>query len=262
VLLALLAVSVVEPLAQVVSIAFGDQTVEARVVDTRAGRAAALDAYVKRTKVEPFVLCWPRDRFHHYENADRATSFDIVFITLKGDVVDVRSLKAQSRALMTSKAEAAYALFLPLGGGQKLGAKAEVTPPRTPEDLPEIKFGDKTLFVEVAATKAARERGYMHRSAISEGEGMLFLFDRDDRWPFWMKNTDVALSAAWGTADGMIVTLVREMKPNTTDRHTARSPARWGLETPRGWFERNGIKAGDTAAFSDAIKAVVVEPHR
>ena len=42
---------------------------------------------------------------------------------------------------------------------------------------------------EVARTSEERSLGLMHRKKLPDGEGMLFVFEKDDVLSFWMKNT-------------------------------------------------------------------------
>jgi len=112
-------------------------------------------------------------------------------------------------------------------------------------DLPRTKLsaGMYLIDTQVAATPAQREIGLMHRSAMPQGEGMLFVFERPGEQCFWMKNTLLPLTAAFVADDGTIVNL-EDMKPQTLDSHCSKKPVRYVLEMNQGWFEKKGIKAG------------------
>jgi uncharacterized membrane protein (UPF0127 family) len=105
------------------------------------------------------------------------------------------------------------------------------------------------ILAEVARTAAERETGLMFRRSLAEGEGMLFVFERDQTLSFWMKNTLIPLSIAYISYNGRILE-IHDMEPqNLTPVRSGRS-ARYALEVPRGWFERTGVKPGDTLALS------------
>jgi uncharacterized membrane protein (UPF0127 family) len=88
----------------------------------------------------------------------------------------------------------------------------------------------------------------MNRKTLEDGRGMLFIFDRDQIMSFWMKNTLIPLSIAFISKDGRILE-IRDMEPlNETPVRSSRS-ARYALEAPQGWFDRAGIKAGDTVTL-------------
>jgi len=101
-----------------------------------------------------------------------------------------------------------------------------------------------TLRAEIAATDRDRAQGLMHRTEVPAGEGMLFVFDRDQTLSFWMKNTLVALSIAFIAADGRILEIHALQPGSLTPVQSGRS-ARYALEVPRGWFELVGVGVGD-----------------
>jgi uncharacterized membrane protein (UPF0127 family) len=84
----------------------------------------------------------------------------------------------------------------------------------------------------------------MNRASLPDGEGMLFIFEREQIVSFWMKDTLIPLSIAFVRTDGRI-TEIRDMKAlDVTAVRSARS-VRYALEVPQGWFARAGIDAGD-----------------
>lgn len=97
---------------------------------------------------------------------------------------------------------------------------------------------------EIAMTDAERARGFMHRTRINDGEGMLFVFEADQKPAFWMKNTEVPLSIAFIRADGRIAE-IRDLSPHSLDPVQSERFVRYALEVPRGWFGRAGISVGD-----------------
>jgi uncharacterized membrane protein (UPF0127 family) len=98
---------------------------------------------------------------------------------------------------------------------------------------------------EIAVTPEERTKGLMFRKKLKDGEGMLFIFDRDDVLSFWMKDTYVPLSIAFISYNGKIID-IKDMHPlNTSSVKSSRS-ARYALEAPQGWFLRAGVKEGDT----------------
>ena len=53
----------------------------------------------------------------------------------------------------------------------------------------QVEIGGKRFSVAVAETAKERERGLMYISTMEKDEGMLFVFDKPGKHPFWMKNT-------------------------------------------------------------------------
>ena len=66
--------------------------------------------------------------------------------------------------------------------------------------------------MEVARTEAQREHGLMGRKDLGPRDGMIFVFDRDQRLSFWMKNTPTPLSIAFLSAEGKILQ-IEDMEP-------------------------------------------------
>ena len=111
--------------------------------------------------------------------------------------------------------------------------------------LPRIKLaaGMHQITAQVAQTPEQRQIGLMFRKEMPQIEGMLFVFEQANQQCFWMKNTLLALTAAFVADDGTIVNLA-DMKPQTTDSHCSAKPVRYVLEMNLGWFDKKGIKAG------------------
>ena len=105
-------------------------------------------------------------------------------------------------------------------------------------------FGSDTIRAEVADTPETRSQGLMNRTAVPEGTGMLFVFEREAERSFWMRNTYVALDVAFIDADFRIVD-IQQMEPETTDIHDGARPAMFALEVRQGWFAEKGIGVGD-----------------
>jgi uncharacterized membrane protein (UPF0127 family) len=108
-----------------------------------------------------------------------------------------------------------------------------------------------TVPVEAELARTAREKqvGLMFRKELKDGTGMLFIFENDEVQSFWMKNTLIPLSIAFIYYDGTIIE-IKDMHPQDLSLvHSSRS-VRYALETPQGWFDRAGIKAGDRLDLS------------
>jgi len=107
-----------------------------------------------------------------------------------------------------------------------------------------IKVGPHPLKVEVAASDPERSQGLMYREKLGKDDGMLFIFDEPGYHSMWMKHTLIPLSVAFLDADGRILNIL-DMEPRTLDTHIAAGPARYAIETNKGWFGEKRIKAGD-----------------
>ncbi len=100
------------------------------------------------------------------------------------------------------------------------------------------------LSIEVADTPDERAIGLMNRESLPEDAGMLFDFRADVQTGFWMRNTLIPLSIAFVHETGIIVH-IEDMLPQTEDLHYSPSSYRYAIEVNQGWYEDNGIAAGD-----------------
>ena len=107
-----------------------------------------------------------------------------------------------------------------------------------------LKIGSQTILAEIADTPQSRKHGLMQRSHLCDDCGMLFVFEKADRYSFWMKNTPLPLSIAFISTDGSIIN-IEEMLPDTTDTHDSLGEAMYVLEMNSGWFTRNHIVSAD-----------------
>lgn len=107
-----------------------------------------------------------------------------------------------------------------------------------------VMVGTHALMVEVAVTEGQRARGLMFRKSMPRNVGMLFTFDEPGYHAMWMKNTLIPLSVAFLDSEGRILNIL-DMEPETLDPHAAAGPARYAIETNKGWFAERGIKAGE-----------------
>jgi uncharacterized membrane protein (UPF0127 family) len=107
-----------------------------------------------------------------------------------------------------------------------------------------LRVGPHPVRAEIADTPQAREYGLMQRRKLCGDCGMLFIFPLAKPYSFWMKNTPLPLSIAFIAADGHILN-IEDMRPETTDLHTAAGNALYVLEMNQGWFDRHHIKSGD-----------------
>jgi len=147
--------------------------------------------------------------------------------------------------------------------GFSLAAGCADTTPGGPASSPagalhRLRVGDQTLLVEVAATGAARRRGLMFRRSLPPGRGMLFIFGQPQPLSFWMKDTPLALDIAFADETGRILQIER-MEPFSETAHVSRSPVRYALEVPAGWFAEHRIAPGAVLVLSESIRRVPVE---
>ena len=134
-----------------------------------------------------------------------------------------------------------------------LGSLSACTSQKLPvTELPIERDGQRITVVkaEIARTDEERSKGLMFRKSLSDGEGMLFVYERDQVMSFWMKNTSIPLSIAFIAVDGRIVD-IKDMYPHDESSVLSGRSVRYALEVPQGWFSRAGVLNGDILNVSD-----------
>lgn len=101
-----------------------------------------------------------------------------------------------------------------------------------------------TVKAEIAEKEEERNYGFMNRKKIPDGTGMIFVFQKDQKLSFWMKNTPHPLSIAYIDSKGEIKNIY-DMTPFSLSPIVSTVSVRYALEVPQGWYEKVGVKEGD-----------------
>ena len=128
------------------------------------------------------------------------------------------------------------------------GIESDATQDLLPVTLPN---GTKFL-VEVADTNHLREQGLMRRNHLLGDRGMLFVFEREQIWAFWMKHTLIPLDVVWLNSDGRIVDVAEHMQPCVETPCPLYHPehaSSFALEIPAGRYAEEGLQPGMQLTF-------------
>ena len=123
---------------------------------------------------------------------------------------------------------------------------------KSPISTQQVCINSKCFNIEIAQTTEELQKGLMYRQSLNENAGMLFIFDKDDIYSFWMKNTLIPLDIIWINKDNQIVYIASNVQPCKADSCAAYSPekeALYVLEINAGLSEKYGFKEGDEAVL-------------
>ncbi len=122
-----------------------------------------------------------------------------------------------------------------------------------------IKIGDVTLDIEVANTSATREQGLSGKIAkegdplglgLGENEGLLFIFEKEGYYGFWMKDMNFAIDMVWIDKNKKIIHIEKNVATSTYPKiFNPNSSSLYVLEIPSGFLVKNNVKIGDFVAF-------------
>ncbi len=106
----------------------------------------------------------------------------------------------------------------------------------------------KCFKAELAETSEKHQKGLMFREYLDQNAGMLFIFEEEEIYPFWMKNTLIPLDIIWINKDKEIIYIEENVPPCKADPCLSYSPnkeALYVLETNANLAEKYSFKEGD-----------------
>ena len=106
-----------------------------------------------------------------------------------------------------------------------------------------------SIPVEIVDTESGRNLGLMYRDQLSDTCGMFFIFEREQRVSFYMKNTILSLDMFFIKGDGKLITVHEYTTPFDEGSYPASELCRFVLETTAGFRARHGIKLGDRITY-------------
>lgn len=143
--------------------------------------------------------------------------------------------------------------ILILMAGLFLGFNTSSQPPSPSSGVTRtITIGGVPVHVEVVDTDASRAQGLSGHAPLESDQGMLFVFETDGAYPFWMKDMLFPIDILWVDAQGKVVHIEKNVAPDTYPASfTPDSPARYVLEVPAGFTDQHDIQIGDTANLEE-----------
>lgn len=107
--------------------------------------------------------------------------------------------------------------------------------------------------VEVADTEALRTLGLSNRRYLGDYDGMLFVFDENVNYPFWMKDTFINLDIIFMDEKGFIVDIKEDNEPCSNSycpQILSDKEYRYVLEVNGGFAQINGLKEGQSIVMN------------
>lgn len=99
--------------------------------------------------------------------------------------------------------------------------------------------------VEVADTAGKKAFGLMHRRNLPLTAGMLFVYDSEGYYSFWMKNTYIPLDIIFISKDNVVVDIYENAQPHSTDSIVSKAEFKYALEINGGLSHKHSIKPGN-----------------
>jgi len=137
-----------------------------------------------------------------------------------------------------------------------IGALAQVFPKgQIPTQKTQAKIDNLKVSVEVAKNPTQRAKGLSGRTNLPSDGGMLFVFDREDRYAFWMKNVAVPLDFIWISKDKVVADITQNAQPEPGKTESQlriyrpAAPILYVLEVNAGLAREENVRIGDSVEF-------------
>ena len=117
---------------------------------------------------------------------------------------------------------------------------------------PRVCFDENCFSVEIADDDGERTFGLMNRDSLDADKGMLFIFDNEGNYPFWMKNTLIPLDMVWLNSNKEVVFIKENALPCEQDPCsiiTHEGQAKYVVELNAGTAADKGISVGQAVRF-------------
>jgi uncharacterized membrane protein (UPF0127 family) len=85
-----------------------------------------------------------------------------------------------------------------------------------PMRVTHIMIAGTILTVEIADTTSEQVKGLSARNSLPADHGMLFVFDHEDFWGFWMKDMRFPLDIIWFNETPDAIFIERDLQPCTS----------------------------------------------
>ena len=110
----------------------------------------------------------------------------------------------------------------------------------------------KCFNVEIADTPETCTYGLMNRKSLNQDNGMLFLFETEAKYCFWMKNTLISLDIIWLDKNKKVVFIKHNAEPCQAEPCETFGPsekAKYVLEINSGLAKEIGLEKGNYLEF-------------
>ena len=133
-------------------------------------------------------------------------------------------------------------------------------------EIKQVCIKKNCFAVEIADSNYEREKGLMDRENLENNKGMLFVFDSEGIYGFWMKDTLISLDIIWINSEKKVVYIKENAQPcnpfkksvdgknspkneSNCEIFTNRIKAKYVLEVNSGIVKELNIKMGDKFEF-------------
>jgi len=109
------------------------------------------------------------------------------------------------------------------------------------------------VMADIAMSPDQQEKGLSIKDSLNENEGMLFIFQREGAYNFWMNGMKFPIDILWLDTAGKVVHIESNLQPCVSEEKCAdyapTKNALYVLETTAGFAERHNVEIGTDIDF-------------
>ena len=152
----------------------------------------------------------------------------------------------------------AIALLIVFGKGftslRSIQSVDQATASASSKAVTSVKIGDFTVNAKIANKPDELRTGLSKTDSLAFDSGMLFVFDKDEKLTFWMKDMKFPIDIIWISKDRKIVKIDKNVpiEPDKKDNELTRysSNALYVLEINAGVSDLKGIMIGNAVELT------------
>lgn len=115
-----------------------------------------------------------------------------------------------------------------------------------------VRIGDGVYKASIAKTNEERIKGLSGTTSLRQDQGLLMVYETDEKWPIWMKDMNYPIDIIWLDSNKKIVYIVKNAPPDSyPEKFVPKKEARYILELPAGSVAQKNINVDLEASFDE-----------
>lgn len=146
--------------------------------------------------------------------------------------------------------------FFGTGGLLKgVGTNQATIAAKVAKDSTIVSIGKLSVNAKIVSSANDKKTGLSKYDTLPLDQGMLFVFDKSDIYPFWMKGMKFAIDIIWIDQNKKVVDIAKNVPPEPgkndvqLKQYKPSAASKYVLEVNAGLSDLNNINIGDTATF-------------
>lgn len=115
----------------------------------------------------------------------------------------------------------------------------------------EVIIGSQPYRLVVANDEASRLKGLSGVDSLGKNDGLLMVFDTDEKHGIWMKDMLIPIDILWLDSNKKVIYIVQDAQPelSTSEVFTPSKPARYVIELASGSAKQHSVRVGHEIQF-------------